>query len=107
MDRVEVGVIMGTIYYAVTSDVDMGCLIVILGSAEEIADGNLSGQSICGSRDQLVKLADDLGDTGSSCEDYVLASAKYIEESQIPEVKRIVEGYGFVEDERLLDCGWG
>lgn len=98
---------MGTVYYAVERDAMLGRSIVIFGSEEEIEKGTLEGGFLHESGSSLPQLADDLQDSGSSCEDYVLVVGKYLEESQIPKLKEIVERYGFVENNKLLDCGWG
>lgn len=90
--------------YAVHKDDCCNTLVVIFGTEEDIVEGAIMD---CPAPDKFEALQIELQDSGELNEGYLIASQRFTEENQIPQVRTIVESYGFVENTSLLDCGWG
>ena len=92
-----------TVYFAVSEEADD--LLVILGTKNELDDETITGEFLDGDvLEQVEQLADELGDNGESCEDYVLTVTRY---NKVSDVRDVCIRHGFVEKDELLDCAWG
>jgi len=92
--------------YAVMEDESCCALVVVFGTIEDIAVGML-GEGAQDAWREIETLGVELQDSGELCEDYLIASERFTEESQTPELKAIVEAHGFTENPDLLNCSWG
>ena len=89
------------IYY----DEDLETLVTILGTDKEIAnDRLLSGYPDTPGLDIVYNL---LQDTGSTCEDYAIASNIFKSEDDIPALKRGISALGFKWNDKLATTEWG
>ena len=94
-----------TIFYSVNFDKDCHGLVVMFGTQNEIDEDCLCAEDMPTTSFEAIQ--GELMDTGALCEDYLIESQKYTDELQIPDVKKIVESYGFIENKKLIGCGWG
>jgi hypothetical protein len=92
-------------YFSVKVDPDCTGLLVVFGTKAEIRADRITGED---HPHHLIQQAgNQLNDTGSMCEDYLIESDLYVDETDIPKVKSIIKWYGFVEDTNLDNVGWG
>jgi len=95
-------------FYTVKQLDDFNGILIIFGSEESVQEGSINPDQLSiHAQHNIGVVGDELEDTGEACEDYLICSARYTETEDIPKVKRIVEKFGFIENNNLDNLGWG
>lgn len=94
-------------YLVVPNDPDAnGDTWVVFATDNEIANDNICNEvwEIANVPQKLDRIAKFVQDDGSMCEDYLVTVTN---SRTVQEVKNFCNSLGFVEDQRLRNCGWG
>lgn len=79
---------------------------VVFATESEIELDNIVGEALftLGVESKVERIGTFCGDDGSMCEDYLLHPTSGVTGDQI---RILAKQLGFVEDQRLEECGWG
>lgn len=87
------GLALSKYFYSYYDD-DFDMNTTIFASGSEILDGDISGEVSGADVEKQIGV-------GGSCEDYIVLS-----ERPLNEIKEVCLRLGYIEDERIKDCGW-